>query len=274
MFRVYTKQARIACGAALLTAILACASLAPAQQSKKPAKPRSKAPAPAAAAPATAPVPFRVGEILEYRVLFSKYAVNAAKIETSVIEQRNFFGRPAWHFRATAHTIDTTRLLYAIDDQFDSYSSVSNLTSLQYEMYLHEQGKEQTSVYRMTTDADPAPAQGTALRVVPGTCNAIDFLYSLRAADWQRTPERRTTVFEGQHLYDTVARIDTPQGMVHVPAGDLLAFRVAIRLSEHGKEITDTRIWLWFTKDAAHIPALIEAEIPIGTFRVELMRLP
>ena len=228
----------------------------------------------AAAAPAVAPVPFRLGETLEYRVLFSKYAVNAAKIETSVIEQRSFFGHLAWHFRASAHTMDTTRLLFPIDDQFDSYTSVASLFSLQYEMYLHEQGKEQTSLYRMTTDADPAPQEVTALRVVPGTRDAINFLYSLRATDWQRTPELRATVFDGRRLYDTVARIDTPQGMVHVPAGDFPAFRVAIRLFDHGKEITDTRLWLWIARDAARTPVLIEADIPIGTSRIELIHLP
>ena len=102
-------------------------------------------------------VPFRSGEKLDYRVLFSKFSVNAAQIEISVIEQRNFFGHPAWHFRAAAHTMDTTRVLFAIDDQFDSYTSAASLFSLQYEMYLHEQGKSQTNLYRMTADGDPAP---------------------------------------------------------------------------------------------------------------------
>ncbi len=87
--------------------------------------------------PFAIPVPFHAGEILEYRVLLSKYAVNAANIETTVVEQRNFFGRPAWHFRAIAHTMDTTRMLFALDDQFDSYTSALNLYSFQYEMYLH-----------------------------------------------------------------------------------------------------------------------------------------
>ena len=274
MFRAHTRHVRIASGAALLAATLACASLAPAQQSKG-SKPRGKTHTPAAAAaPVVAPVPFRLGETLEYRVLFSKYAVNAAIIETSVIEQRSFFGHLAWHFRASAHTIDTTRLLFPIDDQLDSYTSVASLFSLQYEMYLHEQGKEQTSLYRLTTDADPAPPDVTALRVVPGTRDAINYLYSLRAADWQRTPELRATVFDGRRLYDTVARIDTPQGVVHVPAGDFSAFRIAIRLFDHGKEITDTRLWLWIAKDAARTPVLIETDIPIGTSRIELLHLP
>lgn len=256
----------------LLAVALAFASLGFAQQSKH-SKKRAKAAA-APAAPVALSVPFRPGEILEYRVLFSKYAVNAAKIETTVVEERDFFGRPAWHFRAIAHTMDTTRSLFAIDDQFDSYTSAANLFSLQYEMYLHEQGKAQTNLYRMTTEGDPAPPDVTALRVVPGTRDAISFLYNLRAADWQHTSELRVPVFDGRRLYDVVARIDTPQGTITVPAGSFPAFRVALQLFDHGKELTDTRLWLWFAKDEAHTPVLVEAEIPFGTARIELMHMP
>lgn len=170
--------------------------------------------------------------------------------------------------------MDTTRALFAIDDQFDSYTSAASLFSLQFEMYLHEQGKAQTNLFRMTADGDPAPADATAVRVATGTRDAISFLYNLRAADWQRTPELRAPVFDGRRLYDAVARIDTPQGAITVPAGNFSAFRVSIRLFDHGKELTDTRLWLWLTKDAAHTPVLVEAEIPFGTARIELTQLP
>jgi hypothetical protein len=263
---------RVMVAAALVAAVVFFAASLSAQKPKRKKTP-AKPPAPPAA-PAAAPVPFRAGESLEYRVLFSKYSVNAAKVETSVIEQRNFFGHPAWHFRATAHTLDTTRMLFAIDDEFDSYTSALNLFSLQYEMYLHEQGKEQTAVYRMSSDADPAPANMTAVRVVAGTRDAIGFLYDLRSADWQRTPELHVPVFDGRRLYDVVARMDLPQGGVSVPAGNILASRIAIRLYDHGKELTDTRLWVWIAKDAAHTPVLVEADIPFGTARIELMHLP
>jgi uncharacterized protein DUF3108 len=267
-----SSKARTIRVAAALAIMAACSSMLLAQKPKRP-KARPKAATPAAAA-AVAAVPFRAGENLEYRVLFSKYSVNAAKIETSVVEQRPFFGRLAWHFRASAHTMDTTRMLFAIDDQIDSYTSAASLFSLQYEMYLHEQGKEQTSLYRMTTNADPAPPDVTALRVVPGTQDAIGFLYTLRAADWQAVPQLRVPVFDGRRLYDAVAQIDTPAGNVSVPAGNFPASRVAIRLFDHGKEITDTHLWVWLARNAAHTPVLVEAEIPFGTSRIELMHLP
>jgi hypothetical protein len=272
LLKILAKFNPLASVASLLAVGLALGSLGLAQQSK-PSKKHTK-PSAAPAPPAVVPVPFRSGEILEYRVLFSKYAVNAAKIETTVIEQRNFFGRPAWHFRAIAHTVDTTRTLFAIDDQFDSYTSAANLFSLQYEMYLHEQGKAQTNLYRMTTEGDPAPPDVTALRVLPGTRDAISFLYNLRAADWQHTPELHAPVFDGRRLYDVVARIDTPQGTISVPAGNFAAFRIAVQLFDHGKEQTDTKFWLWITRDEAHTPVLVEAEIPFGTARIELTHMP
>ena len=274
LLKTRPKFPGIAFVAPLLAALLALSSIGFAQQSKKS---KSKPPAKSTgvpAAPVAIPVPFRSGEILQYRVLLSKYAVNAAKIETTVVEQRNFFGNSAWHFRAVAHTMDTTRTLFAIDDEFDSYTSAANLFSLQFEMYLHEQGKAQTNLYRMTTDGVPAPADVTAVRVAPGTRDAIGFLYDLRAADWQSTSELRAPVFDGRRLYDVVARIDTPQGTVTVPAGNFPAFRVALRLYDHGKELTDTKLWLWLTKDAPHTPVLVEADIPFGTARIELTHLP
>src|SRR6202165_1475382 len=271
MSHINSMKARCIRSAATLAIMVACSSIILAQKPKR-AKARPKTPA--APAVTVAAVPFRAGENLEYRVLFSKYSVNAAKIETSVVEQRPFFGHLAWHFRASAHTMDTTRMLFAIDDQIDSYTSAANLFSLQYEMYLHEQGKEQTSLYRMTTNADPAPEDVTALRVVPGTRDAIGLLYALRAADWQLVPELKAPVFEGKHLYDAVARLDTPQGTVSVPAGNFPAFRIALRLLAHGKELTDTHLWVWIARDAVHTPVLVEADIPFGTARIELMHLP
>ena len=141
-------------------------------------------------------------------------------------------------------------------------------------MYLHEQGKEQTSLYRMTTDGEPAPPDVTALRVVPGTRDAISFLYNLRAADWQRTPELRAPVFDGRRLYDAVAGSTRRKERSMFPPEISPPSASPSRLFDHGKELTDTRLWLWIAKDAAHTPVLVEAEIPFGTARIELTHLP
>src|ERR1700721_4174676 len=96
LLRTRARTHRLISSVPLLAVSLALAAAGSAQQSK-PSKKHAK-PVAAPAAPAAAAVPFRAGEILDYRILFSKYAVNAAKVQTTVVEQRNFFGHPAWHF--------------------------------------------------------------------------------------------------------------------------------------------------------------------------------
>jgi hypothetical protein len=235
---------------------------------------KSKVKTPTPAPPAAMPVPFAVGETLQYQVLWSQFSVHAATLDFSVAEEGNFFGHLAWHFRATAHTINTMRLAYTLDDQFDSYTDASQLNCQQYELYLNEQGKTENSKLRTSTQAEPVPPNATLVRVLPGTRDPIGLLYALRAADWLHNPEFRAPAFDGHRIYEIRANVEVPSGQVSVPAGQFTATRLAVHISERGSELPDTHFWVWLAHDAARTPLLIEAEVPFGTARVELLQLP
>jgi hypothetical protein len=244
------------------------ASLAASVQSKRPTRP---APAAANKQPMRdAAVPFNSGEHLSFRVIWSKFSVNAAAIQLAVVDRREFFGRAAWHFRALAQTIDTMHILYPLDDQLDSYTDASQLSSIQYEMYLHEQGKQQNSSWRLISDGSAAPANVTAARVSPGTRDPIGFLYVLRAADWRSAPQLRAPVFDGKNLYDVVAHLESSSEQATVPAGQFSASKISVRVYDHGQELTSTRFSVWLAQDASRTPVLLEAELPIGTARLEM----
>jgi hypothetical protein len=254
--------------AALLAGLfLAVALLASAAQRKAQSKRASPV---LPVKPSEPPVPFRTGETLDYRVQWSKL-LNAATVRLAVTERRPFYGHEAWHFRALAHTIDPMRYLFVLDDQFDSYTDPATLASLQFEMYLREQGKSEDAVFRMTAEGDPAPGVGSAVRVLPGTRDALGFLYSLRAVDWQRTSEIRAPVFDGRKIYEARARLELDGGEVSVPAGSYTASRIEVRVYDRGREVPQTRFWVWLARDARRTPVLMEAEVPFGTARVGLI---
>lgn len=264
--RLFIRVLALLClGAAL---VAASGAAVPQSRRKRTAPPKPVPPA----APVEAAVPFRPGEKLDYRILWTKFALNAASVHLAVRERRPFYGQQAWHFQAVAHTVDTTRLLFALDDQFDSYTETVGLTSLQFEMYLREQGKQQDSILRLSTDGDPAPGTGAAVRVLPGTRDALGFLHYLRSVDWQRHREVHCPVFEGRKLYEVKARLALERGEVSVPAGKFAASRIALRVFEHGREVPQTSFALWLAQDAARTPVLMEVEVPFGSGRIELTR--
>ncbi len=103
-------------------------------------------------------------------------------------------------------------MVFELDDQFDSYSDAVTMTSLQYEMHLNERGQKVDSVQRMTASGnEPAPADATAARVLPGTRDPLGMMQYLRNVDWAKTPEVRSPVYDGHKLYDVRARrVGTP----------------------------------------------------------------
>jgi len=214
-------------------------------------------------------VPFPFGEHLEYAAQWN-HVVTAATLKLDVAERRDFYGRAAWHFKALARTIDPVRMIYTLDDQFDSYTDAATLDSLQYEAYIREQSKQEDLVVPMA--ASPHAARGNAhiFLVLPGTQDPLGLMYRLRAHDWQKEPAVEIHVFDGRSSYDVQARRESAGVPVAVAAGNFLATRVALRVLRGGQEVPNLKIWASFSEDAARTPVLIEAEAPFGTVRAEL----
>jgi hypothetical protein len=228
---------------------------------KKPAAP------PAPASPAA--VPFAAGERLEYAAQWNKF-VTAAMLKLVVVERRDFFGQPAWHFQALARTIDPVRMIYPLDDQFDSYADAMTLDSRQYESYIREQSRREDLVVPMATKPDAARAGVHVYLVLAGTQDPLGLLYCLRTHDWTKEPTARLPVFDGRKYYEVEAERESTGVPVAVTAGIFKATRIALRFSQGGQEVTNLKVWVNLSEDAARIPVLIEAEVPFGTVHAEL----
>jgi hypothetical protein len=223
---------------------------------------------PGASAPG-APAAFRAGERLDYQIGWSNF-LTAATATLLVIEQRPFEGRAAWHFRARASTVAMVRVLYEMDDQYDSHSDATTLGSYQYEEFQRHQKRNEHKTVRMVPDSEPAREDPATTRVPRGTRDPLGAFYALRTADWGRTREMRIKVYDGKTLHDLRARLVVREELARVPAGSFRASKIEIRLYERDRERTDTRFWLWLAHDERRTPVLVEALLPFGRLRVEL----
>jgi hypothetical protein len=246
------------------------ASSAAAPAGKDSSTPRmdSKSSANAAPEPGFMPV---TGEVLEFTASVAKVS-NVASLRLLVNGRKQIAGKDAWHLQAFAHTQNPLRMVFELDDQFDSYSVPGDFASVQYEMHLSERGQKVQSVERLTaTGRESAPAGASAARVLPGTRDPLGMMQYLRSVDWAKTPSVHGPVYDGRKLYEMRAR-KTGSAEVQVPAGKFSTSTIEVKVFDNGVEMNDAHFTLYVAKDEARTTVLLEAVLPFAAARVELMK--
>ena len=211
------------------------------------------------------------GEVLEFSGSVAKVN-NVASLRLVVTGRKEIAGKDAWHLQAFAHTQNPLRMVFELDDQFDSYSAPGDFNSVQYEMRLSERGLKVQSIQRMTTTGRlAAPAGTTAAMVLPGTRDPLGMMQYLRSVEWTKTPAVHGPVYDGRKLYEVRAQ-KIGSAEVEVPAGKYSTSTVDIKVFDNGAEMKDAHFTLYLAKDAARTPVLLEAVLPFAAARVELTK--
>src|SRR5208282_3357391 len=224
-------------------------------------------------APAEPGFTLRAGEALEFAANVTQLNSRVANLKIVTAERRNFYGQSSWHLQAFAHTENPYRMVFELDDQFDSYSAAGSLASLQYELHLSERSQKVDTVQRMVSSPqEAAPADASAARVPAGTRDPRGLLQYLRGIDWNKTAESHSPVYDGRKFYDVRAVLRGQGAAVQVPAGKYTATKIEIHVYEGGAEMKDAHFLLYLSNDAARLPVLLEAVLPVATARVELTK--
>lgn len=215
----------------------------------------------------------RAGETLEYAANVTQLNSTIANLKLVVVEKRNFAGKSTWHLQAFAHTENPYRMVFELDDQFDSYSDANSLASLQYELHLNERGQKVDNVLRiLTSPNEPAPPDVTAARLLPGTRDPLGTLQYFRGVDWSKTRTVRCPVYDGRKLYDVRAVLVGTAEAVKVPAGNYTASKIEIHVLENGTEMKDVHFLLYLANDSERTPVQMEAVLPFATAKVVLTK--
>lgn len=213
--------------------------------------------------------PFRAGEVLNYRLSWAVFS-NAAAVRMSVVEQRDFFGTRVWHFRASARSQLPLRSLAEVDDQFDSYADAATLETKQYETYLSEMGEKENTVSRLVTALQPRPKGSSFVLVRPHTRDPLAALYVLRTIDWSKVTQFEAPVYDGEDMYEMRAQLEVASEEIVAAGRTVEASKISVRLFRGGRE-SRTRCTLWLSRGAERIPESMEAEVPYGAVRAELV---
>lgn len=105
-----------------------------------------------------------------------------------------------------------------------------------------------------------------------GTRDPLGLMQYLRGVDWSKTTEIKSPVYDGRKFYEVRAVLVGKSEAVKVPAGNYTATKIEIHVYDNGVEMKDAHFLLYLSNNAARIPVLLEAVLPVATARVELTK--
>jgi hypothetical protein len=212
-----------------------------------------------------APVPFAVGEELQYKASFA--GIRAGKATMKVVGIENVRGRPAYHI---VFTIDGGIPLFKVRDRYESWVDVQTLASLRFVQNIREGSYHRNTTYEIFPDRAQYRKNDEALQ--PSVSRPLDdgsFIYAIRAAmprvgetrrdDRYFRPDRNPVVLTG--LRSETVEVDAGRFATTV-------IRPSIKANGIFSEGGDAQVWL--SDDANRYPVQVKSKFSKFSLTLEL----
>lgn len=211
------------------------------------------------------PVPFAIGERLEYDVKFGVLKVGSGRMEVLGIEEVR--GRPAWH---TSFTVKGGTFFYKVNDKLESWIDTHTFASLRHRQDLQEGKRDRERLFEIYPDRLVYTENGGEEQ--PTARDPLDdgsFLYFIRTVplsvgqtyDFPRyfKPDRnpvRVRVLRKEE--------------VKVPAGRFPAIVVQPIIKSKGIFSENGRAEIWLSDDDRRIMLQLKSSLSFGTLNLYL----
>jgi hypothetical protein len=262
----------------LVAISLVALSVTPAAAQRKTAPPKAPAAAPAPKAPPKTeqPVPFHIGEKLEFDVGWSSY-LTAGAATITVQEKKPSYGSTAWYVVAEGRPTPLVSKLYNLYYKVDTLVDVFSLLPQRGSVYSEESRRHRMKVTLFDQAANKASyeIQTTTvvkkeLRLPKFTQDGLSALYVLRSLALTPGDKFEMPVTDNGNLYTVQVSIGKPEP-IKTGLGELQAIKVTPVIKSG--DAPSRSMAIWFSADARHLPVRMEAQLLVGKFTLVLRQV-
>jgi hypothetical protein len=261
----------------LISLLILVAIAAPlAGSAQRASSPPPGRPAPAAPARRTErPVPFKIGETLTYDISWSSY-VTAGTAVMTVKEKRPSFNSTAYYIVAegkpTPLVAKLYSLYYKLDTLLDSYTLLPQRGSVYQEegsRHRFKVSKFDHAAHKVAFEYQAAGTATDTFTVPPYAQDVLSAVYVLRSIPFK--PGDRMTMPVTDNGSNYKVQVDVaPTERLKVAASDVNAWKLRLGIFDASGKPQGRNVALWISDDAQHLPVKLQADLPVGSFNLNL----
>ena len=214
------------------------------------------------------PVPFAVGERLEYDLKFGALKVGNGSME--VRDQADIRGVLSWH---TVFSITGGIPLYRVNDRFESWFDVTTLTSRRFVQEIAEGNYLRTRRYEFFPERSMLRENGDPER--PSVASPLDdgsFLYFVRTLPLELGKEYLVPRYFNPDANPVRIKVLRKETVV-VPAGQFTTVVLQPSFKTKGIFSENGQAELWLTDDDRRIMVQLKTKLPFGSLNLYLRRI-
>jgi hypothetical protein len=216
-----------------------------------------------------APVPFGVGEYLEFSVSYNIIRAGTATLSVEGIEE--IAGHRCYKLVSTARSNGFVSTFFEVRDRVESLMDVHGLFSRKFEKHLKEGGYTKDEAVWIDHCAGLAYyGDGDTVGVRRSSQDALSALYFVRTLDLQVGNMVVFPSHSGKKNYPMRVRV-LGKEKIKTPVGHFNCIVVEPRLKSEGIFKHKGRLIVWLSDDERRIPVRMKSQVTIGSITASLV---
>jgi Protein of unknown function (DUF3108) len=227
----------------------------------------------ATSAPRT--VPFRAGETLTYDVSWATFLV-AGTVVMTVKDRKPSFDSTAYYIVAEARPVPFLAKLYSLYYKLDTMLDVYSLLPQRGSLYTEEGNRHRLKTTRFDRTARKAffeDQSTTTIKadfpIAASTLDALSTLYVLRTIPLKAGLHVTMPVTDDGWNYKLTVDVAAPE-RIKTPIGEIAAWKAVPVVTDDKGQTIGKNLTMWISADARRYPLKIQADMPVGSFVLQL----
>ncbi len=222
---------------------------------------------------------FGRGEIINYKVHYGLLNAAEATVETGGgLEQVN--SRPCYKATVSGRTTGSFDFFLRIRDQWRAYIDTASILPIRAQRDIAEKNyrKRETVDFDQTKDLadvqDHTHNERKSVKVANNCLELVSGFYYLRTLNFERMKPgdvvRMPGYFDGDNFLLEV--VFKGRQVVETKAGDIRTFKLVPKMPDNKLFKGENAISVYFSDDQNKIPVLFQAEMVVGSVKVDMYR--